>query len=315
MTTTPLTGHISFGYTFRKEGHTKIIEYDLTRKQKDQHAATGIRRPDVLASASSAHSGGNGDDSEEDMSEPEPAGDPTMSGSDEDEDVPPPRVHLISVVAKSASGRVKGKRGRNERVLAPEECRAHLRRLFAREATMCALLYGRHGPFAHVTRDELSLASADMFFMEVLPVSPTRFRPPSHAGDSVFEHPHNELLARALNTSYKLRDVSAELRAATAKSERADEEKRRRFLGQLLDALIQLQVDVNSFIDSGKNPQVVRQGKLPPAGVKQGLEKKEGLFRKNMMVSRASETVLLPSLHGSRVSESITPHARSSRPM
>ena len=52
----------------------------------------------------------------------------------------------------------------------------------------------------------------------------------------------------------------------------------------LLEALIQLQVDVNSFIDTSKNPQVVRQGKLPPAGVKQGLEKKEGLFRMNMMV-------------------------------
>jgi DNA-directed RNA polymerase I subunit RPA1 len=28
----------------------------------------------------------------------------------------------------------------------------------------------------------------------------------------------------------------------------------------------------------------MRMGKLPPAGVKQGLEKKEGLFRKHMMV-------------------------------
>jgi hypothetical protein len=32
----------------------------------------------------------------------------------------------------------------------------------------------------------------------------------------------------------------------------------------------------------------MRQGKLPPSGVKQLLEKKEGLFRKNMMVSRVS---------------------------
>jgi len=38
-------------------------------------------------------------------------------------------------------------------------------------------------------------------------------------------------------------------------------------------------------MDSNKNPQIIRYGKLPPAGVKQTLEKKEGLFRKHMMVS------------------------------
>ena len=53
----------------------------------------------------------------------------------------------------------------------------------------------------------------------------------------------------------------------------------------MLEALIKLQHDVNSFMDSTKNPTIMRQGKLPPQGVKQLLEKKEGLFRKHMMVS------------------------------
>lgn len=52
----------------------------------------------------------------------------------------------------------------------------------------------------------------------------------------------------------------------------------------LLESLIQLQVTVNSMIDSTKNPVVLGGGKLPPMGVKQMLEKKDGLFRKNMMV-------------------------------
>lgn len=43
-------------------------------------------------------------------------------------------------------------------------------------------------------------------------------------------------------------------------------------------------IAVNSFMDSNKNPTPTFQGKLPPQGVKQLLEKKEGLFRKNMMV-------------------------------
>jgi DNA-directed RNA polymerase I subunit RPA1 len=103
-------------------------------------------------------------------------------------------------------------------------------------------------------------------------------------GETLFEHPQNELLAKVLKTSYRLRDLNLELRSASLKTDAFDEATRRTILGTLLDALVQLQVDVNSFMDSSKNPAPVRGGKLPPAGVKQNLEKKEGLFRKHMMV-------------------------------
>lgn len=204
--------------------------------------------------------------------------------SDEEEDSRPKDSIATQQLPKSASGKVKTARGRNERVMPPEECRAHLRRLFATEPVMCSLLFGRHGPFAPLTPHKLSLASPDIFFLEVIPVSPTRFRPPAKMNDMLFEHNQNELLARVLTTSYRLRDLNESLRAASAKSSTVDEAGQRKLLQSLLDTLIQLQVDVNSFIDSSKNPAPVRQGKLPPAGVKQLLEKKEGLFRKNMMV-------------------------------
>ena len=222
----------------------------------------------------------------ESESEEEPEGEDVFSdaGADTDGDQNMDEVHAGA--AKSASGKAKSKRGRNERVMPAEECRAHLRRLFANEPVMCSLLYGRHGPFAPMTANKLSLASAEMFFLEVIPVSPTRFRPPAKMGEMLFEHPQNELLAKILNTSYRLRDLTENLKKASMKSpdHEVDEMQRRKILQSLLDTLIQLQVDVNSFIDSSKNPAPVRQGKLPPAGVKQNLEKKEGLFRKNMMV-------------------------------
>lgn len=271
----------SFCYTFRKEGHTKIIEYDLTRKQKNFHDALEIRRPKVLSSIPTRDSPGQGSnqgDSDVEMSDVElERGESVMTDEEEEEgqnDQP----------AKSASGKIKGARGRNERVVAPEEVRAHLRRLYANEAVMCSLLFGRHGPFAKLSKEGYSLASADMFFMEVIPVTPTRFRLPAKLGETLFEHPQNELLARILNTSYRLRDLNGELNAVSVKSAEYDEGMRRSVLQNLLNTLVQLQIDVNSLIDSSKNPQPVRQGKLPPAGVKQGLEKKEGLFRKNMMV-------------------------------
>lgn len=187
---------------------------------------------------------------------------------------------------RAANGRMKTARGRNERVVAPEECRAHLRRLFHNEAVTCSLIFGRHGP---LSREALSYASADMFFMEVIAVSPTRFRPPVKMGETLFEHPQNELLSRILGTSYRMRDIHVEFRTLQQKKdEPSDEGAHRKVLASLLELLVQLQVDVNSFIDSSQNPQPVRQGKLPPPGVKQGLEKKEGLFRKHMMVSLIS---------------------------
>jgi len=216
-------------------------------------------------------------------SDTEDEGEPTYS--DEEEELK--ATHLSKVdkgLPRAANGKVKTTRGRNERVMAPEECRAHLRLLFRNCPEICSLIFGRHGPFSPLNAAGLSLASADMFFMEVIPIPPTRFRPPAKMGETLFEHPQNEMLAKVLNTSYRLRDLNADLQAASAKGSGVDDATRRRFLSALLEALVQLQNDVNSFIDSNKNPAPPRNGKLPPAGVKQGLEKKEGLFRKHMMV-------------------------------
>lgn len=256
-----------------------------------------IRRPNVLSLDSRTKGKQNpaadaeddyeesGSGSEED--EDEEGGEPTFSDAEEEsegreEAAAQPATDSLP---RAANGKVKTMRGRSERIVAPEECRAHLRRLFENEKILCSLLFGRHGPFAPISRDGLSFASADMFFMDVVAVSPTRFRPPAQMGETIFEHPQNELLTKILNTCYRLRDLNSTLRATSEKSAEADEVARRRVMGSLLDTLVQLQVDVNSFVDSGKNPQPVRQGKLPPAGVKQVLEKKEGLFRMHMMVN------------------------------
>lgn len=261
-----------------------------------------MKRPDVLAAERAKERGGkDGEasvqyteghgatgDASESESEAESEGEDVWSENEDRSGQAASAKHL----PKSASGKVKSSRGRNERVMPPVEARAHLRRLFEREPVMCSLLFGRHGPFAPLSPHNLSLASADMFFLEVLPITPTRFRPPAKMNDMLFEHPQNELLTRVLVTSYQLRDLNENLRAASAKSSAADEAARNKLLQGLLDNLIQLQVHVNSFIDSSKNPQPVRQGKLPPPGVKQLLEKKEGLFRKHMMV-RPALTVLL----------------------
>ncbi len=252
---------------------------------KRANEALGLKRRDILpflsrertAARVGRDDAASIDDSDTEVPEPE-ADDPMISdeleGQSEKEEDRLPRA---------ASGRVKSARGRNERIMSPEECRAHLRLLFANEATLCSLIFGRHGPLSPIV-DGLSVASADMFFMDVVPVSPTRFRPPAKMGETLFENPHNELLTKMLTTSYRLRDLNAELRAASAKTSKTDDRARRKLLGTLLETLVQLQVDVNCFVDSGKNTARLRNGRLPPPGIKQVLEKKEGLFRMHMMV-------------------------------
>lgn len=267
----------------------KIIQYDLSPRQKAQLTR---KRPDVLLEEKATSlsqllnkpiaAGGDEDVEMRDEVEDEEDEEDDVEGEDVMSD---PEHQPDDALPRAANGKIKSKRGRNERVMAPEECRAHLRRLFRNEAIMCALIFGRHGPFAPLSPDQLSFASADMFFMEVIPVSPTRFRPPAKMGETLFEHPQNELLSRVLQTSYKIRDLNTSLREASQKGPDYDAATRKTIMSALLERLVQIQIDVNSFMDSSKNPQIVRQGKLPPAGVKQGLEKKEGLFRKHMMAS------------------------------
>ena len=273
------------GYTFRKEGHTKVIEHDLTSKMKNANEALGVRRRDVLISLSreriakkDEHDNVDGSDSDTGESEPE-GGEPTFS---EEESGGRPQQEQENL-GGATNGRTKKSRARSERVMVPEECRAHLRLLFANERSLCSLIFGRHGPLSPTTNG-LSVASADMFFMDVVPVSPTRFRPPAKMGETLLENPHNSLLTKVLTTSYRLRDLNAELRAVSVKSSSYNDDTRRKLLGTLLETLVQLQIDVNSFIDSGKNPAKLRNGMLPPPGIKQVLEKKEGLFRMHMMV-------------------------------
>jgi DNA-directed RNA polymerase beta' subunit len=255
----------------------------LARRRPDvllaEKAGNLVRRMNEDIDMDAPETGEEEEDGDEDEEEEE-----ADEGEGDGDEIAGPPKPMESQLPRAANGKIKTSRGRNERVVAPEECRAHLRQLFRNEAMMCSLLFGRHGPFAPISKDQLSLASADMFFLDVIPVAPTRFRPPAKLGEVLFEHPQNELLSKVLNTSYRMRDLNLELRAVSQKTGNVDEGARKTLMSALLDRLVQLQVDVNSFMDSSKNPAPVRQSKLPPAGVKQGLEKKEGLFRKHMMV-------------------------------
>lgn len=302
MVLTPGPALFRFAHSYRKEGHTKIVEAELNKKHAAQLAALGRVRPNVLrddrhskARAEEIDEGYHGssasDDSEGEGDDLDADGDVAMGagGDVQDEDEDEADVQLA--------------KKHRERVMPAEEARNHLRRLFRNEPLATSLLYGGHGPFAKTTSIKAGpsskafitapIASADIFFMSLVPVPPTRFRPAARMGDIVFENSQNELLSKILQTSYRVVDLNSQLMSARKKPGPEEDAgvvmelaERTRIYGALLEGLNQLQIDVNSFMDSNKNPTIIRGGKLPPAGVKQTLEKKDGLFRKHMMVSR-----------------------------
>lgn len=312
-------------YTYRKEGHVKIIEYELSKKHLDQNRALGRKRPNVLALAQkraakakltgkrpadadsdSGHGSSESSDDEADDAMEVDGDSSEGEGEDLIDDLPP-------AVAKGINGIAKGARGRNERIMMVEEVREHLRLVFKKQPVVASLLYGRHGPnvWQHDQGAGSSLnapsASADIFFMEVVPVPPTRFRPASKMGDSLFENPQNSLLAKILTTGQTIvanRQRLLELESAAEEAEEALEKTAKdavlRTWTFLLENIFQIQHDVNSFLDSSKNPTIMKGGMLPPAGVKQILEKKEGLFRKHMMGKRvnfAARSVISPDIN------------------
>jgi len=268
-------------------------------KKPNGHAAVEDGYEAGSASSSSGSEAGEDNEMEEDMTDPE-----TDEGEGEDLD-----DGENQGPAKTASGVVKGARGRNERVVPPAEVREHLRLLFAREPEICSLIYGRHGsPSASKKHHKLSFTPvlADIFFMDVVPVPPTRFRPAAKMGDDLFENSQNSLLSAVISTCKRIQELNHRL-VQQARAERGEvtldaiaKAEGSRTFGLLLEALIKLQHDVNSFMDSTKNPTIMRQGKLPPQGVKQVLEKKEGLFRKHMMgkrVNYAARSVISPDIN------------------
>lgn len=161
-----------------------------------------------------------------------------------------------------------------------------LRSLFKQEASICSVLF-------NVRPNKHNPPSAEMFFIENLVVPPTRFRLPSQLGDEIHSNPQNDLLMSVLNTAIRVRDLNARMNEFKAKNVHGEE--RKLAFSYLMNALVTIQGNVNAFLDSTKAPNSAGNNPLP--GIKQALEKKEGLFRKNMMgkrVNYAARSVISP---------------------
>lgn len=247
-----------FSPKFRKDGFTKIFETALTDKQITNNRVKGLIRQDMIKKQQQSKKLGGSEE-----------------GDTIDEDFNADR---------NSSARQKT----GSTYILSTEVRNILRALFKKEQNVLQYIF--------YSRPNLSrkLVKADMFFMEVVLVPPTRFRLPSKMGEEVHENTQNQLLSKILTTSLLIRDLNDEM--STIQKDKVSLDDRRVIFSRLMNAFVTIQNDVNAFIDSTK-AQGGSSAKVPVPGVKQALEKKEGLFRKHMMgkrVNYAARSVISP---------------------
>jgi DNA-directed RNA polymerase beta' subunit len=148
-----------------------------------------------------------------------------------------------------------------------------------------------------------------IFFLRVLPVPPSRFRPPVVVGNMTVEHSQNYYLSRVIELNAQLRtlfnvtleltreesalqgsgatlDLNSSGGGGGGRQLRRVRDERERTQANSLRIWVDMQTTVNCFMDSTRDPKGTASA--VPNGIRQLLEKKEGIFRKHMMGKRVN---------------------------
>ncbi|KAL6409910.1 DNA-directed RNA polymerase I subunit RPA1 [Ilyonectria robusta] len=251
---------------YRKDGSVKIFDKSSSPKEKAKMAQRGLERKDATTRV---HQAKPTRKSEAALSDGPEAAAESLRGQGEDTQVD--AVGSDQHVEQSTADTVGP--ATFQRYLTPMEVRARLVELFNKERDLVSLLYDAKPR----TRSSPN-ATPDMFFMTSVLVPPNRHRPEARTGESqISEAPQNSLYKSILRGCIKVAEVHAAL-----------SEKRGGDVMQLHQAWIVLQEGVNALVDKDKNPMQGAAAVRNEDGIKQILEKKEGLFRKNLMGKRVN---------------------------
>ncbi|KAH6877351.1 hypothetical protein B0T10DRAFT_566373 [Thelonectria olida] len=254
--------------TYRKDRFVKVFEKTLSDKEKAKMAQKNMKQHDAMARVHQATSKQrvDGYSSDEGVAD---VGSPTREQSPADaEDVDMPDADVSQTALP-------------QRYISAMEVQARLNELFIKEQELVALLYNAKPP----TRSSPKV-TPEMFFLTTILVPPNRYRPEARTGESqISEAQQNSLYKNILRGCGRIAQLHTAL-----KEERAD-------VNQLHQAWTELQEAINALIDKDKNPVQGAAAKRNEDGIKQKLEKKEGLFRMNMMgkrVNYAARSVISP---------------------
>ena len=272
---------------FSKDRGSKIFEKPLSKKQRSQmkQAEKIAAKPLLIlmeeekqkkAAQRPLVNGLSKEDAE--MPDADQSEDEALHGAEEE---------IARNNALEAEGAEEEAEGEDEepgkQYLSSLDVRAALTLLFRHEQEIFQLIYSSR------PSKKTAPITADMFFIENILVPPNNYRPSTKLGDVITEAPQNGVLNRIMKQSDLIQQITHEMRHPGR-----DDGTQRRGLREWRQAAITLQEYVNSLIDQVPNPTL---GRSNEKGIRQTLEKKEGLFRMNMMGKRvnfAARSVISP---------------------
>ena len=278
----------SFSPVFRKDKYNKVFRKPLLDKQLAVNVQSGMKKVNPIIVLAKARSDARkekraeleadeGIDVDEDESMEEEADDiETLENNG-----------LLETSAADVPRKIKPSRPTSQEYVNPEEVHATLTLLFEKEQELLDLVYNSKA----YAPGEVKV-TADMFFFRTLLVPPNKYRPDAKTSSgAVTEAQQNSLYKKILDACDKLLQIQRELHGKEKSS------YRQRDYNDFQNMWVQLQDAVNSLLDSDRNPAPLRGNLQHEEGIKQKLEKKEGLFRKNMMGKRvnfAARSVISP---------------------
>ncbi|KAI1858696.1 uncharacterized protein JN550_012528 [Neoarthrinium moseri] len=292
---------------YRKDRFVKIFEKTLSSKDAAKMAQGSFKRKDALTIRLKAKSAPKkkkaAAETDEGIADIDLSPDEDEVGLEEEEEEEEGESDegdgeeldengdVVMTDAATKLPKTKAKEATQQRYVTSSEVLARLELLFEKEQEMVALLYNSRPQ----TKSSKPI-NPSSFFVQTIMVPPNKYRPEARQGDGgIAEAQQNSLYKLILNASSKVAQIHREL--AQAARPGAEPPARTRNFSELHEACVALQDCVNSLIDKDRNPVRGAAGKRNEDGIKQKLEKKEGLFRKNMMgkrVNYAARSVISP---------------------
>ncbi|CAF3055546.1 unnamed protein product, partial [Rotaria sp. Silwood2] len=185
--------------------------------------------------------------------------------------------------------------------LTPLDVLKHLEKIWANEKEVLAIylatLRSLHHSITHAHNNPISL-----FFFEVLPVLPSKFRPVLSFNDQKFENPKTVRYSTIIQDNQLIKELlllkdkqTTDISTSTTNRSSLTNTLRGATNEEKLNNLwLKMQITVNSIFDSSLDN---RSGARVAKGIRQVIEKKEGLFRMHMMgkrVNYAGRSVISP---------------------
>ena len=198
---------------------------------------------------------------------------------------------------------------KKQKYMNPLEVREHIRRLWIVENTLLDLLFGT----INIQLGTIEGQGIELFFMNYVLVSPNRFRPETSGGkqsndDREYLHAHSAMLTRILNANKKMREAIEVKEGLKTEKELKNMKKKPKTYHPNLEELdesvisstevikswIDLQDSINTYLDSSLAGRAENRER---PGLRQLLERKDGIFRMKMMgkrVNYAARSVISP---------------------